>query len=208
MNLEEHLQSLRILRTFWETNCFPYGHSVFQNASCCSFLPSETSQVSAKYLPVIMGKEIENHRFLCCVTPLAMSITGITPTSAPLHVDPISSNDHILRCNLTLNTLVLPSTLWVVQYIERSQHWMGQATESTRYYSMIVLCTSFCFRTTGDGLFHLGTEAQHWTPSVCEVVMGSTRACSRTFFTIDWHHYGVPLHRFQLQSGTCRWPQV
>jgi hypothetical protein len=81
---------------------------------------------------------------------------------------------------------------------------MGQATESTRYYSMIVLCTSFCFCTTGDGLFHLGTEAQHRTPSVCGVVMGSTRACSRTFFTIDWHHYGVPLHRIQLQSGTCR----
>jgi hypothetical protein len=36
-----------------------------------------------------MGKEIENHQFLCCVTPLAVSITGIPPTSAPLHVDPI-----------------------------------------------------------------------------------------------------------------------
>ncbi len=122
MNLEEHLQSLRILRTFWETNCLPDGHSVFQNAMCRFFLSSESSQVPAKYLPGIMGKETENHRFLCCVTPSAMSIAGITPTSAPLHVDPYSSNDHFLRCYLTLNTLILPSTLWVVQYIERSQH--------------------------------------------------------------------------------------
>ncbi len=96
---------------------------LFSQMPCVIFFPpSETSQVPAKYLPGIMGKEIENHRFLCCVTPLAMSITGITPTSAPLHVDPISSDDHILRCYLRLNTIVLPSTLWVVQYIERSQH--------------------------------------------------------------------------------------
>jgi hypothetical protein len=96
--------------------CFPKCLVLF------FFFSSETSQVPAKYLPGIMGKETENHQFLCCVTPLAMSIAGVTPTSAPLHVDPISSNDHILRCYLTLNTIVLPSTLWVVHYIERSQH--------------------------------------------------------------------------------------